>query len=78
MAHQKSQVRFFQSHNLEVLSVKSHLSVTPNILFITKALLILLQNLRTASNIKVVTDYYEYNKLYIQKTQAFWHCKFYI
>lgn len=33
-----------------------------------KALLTVLQNVRTALNVNVVTDYYEYHKLYIQKT----------
>lgn len=67
MSHQKSQgvfpVILFRSVFYRTVSF-SH---TKHFIH-DKALLTVLQNLRTALNVNVGTDYYEYHKLHIQKT----------
>lgn len=67
MFHQKSQgvfpVILFRSVFYQIVSF-SH----TNHFIHDKALLTVLQNVRTARNVNVATDYYEYHKLHIQKT----------
>lgn len=65
MSHQKSQ-GVFQSYYSSVFYGNCTFQ-SPKYFIHDKALLTVLQNVKTALNVNV-TDYYEYHKLYIQKT----------
>lgn len=67
MSHQKSQGVFPVISFRSVFYQNVSFSHTKHFIH-DKALLTVLQNVKTALNVNAVTDYYEYHKLHIQKT----------